>query len=61
MFSAYKEGGLPIESEKRGTSMLYVAKKFQFPSGKIIRKKINKNLNVKPTEIYELEKTFKYF
>lgn len=39
MFSAYKEGGLPIESEKRGTSMLYVAKKFQFPSGKIIRKK----------------------
>ena len=39
MFSAYKEGGLPIEFEKRGTSMLYVAKKFQFSSGKIIRKK----------------------
>ena len=39
MFSAYKEGGLPIEFEKRGTSMVYVAKKFQFPSGKIIRKK----------------------
>ena len=46
---------------EKGGFMLYIAKHFQFLSGKIIRKKINKNLNVKLSENLWIGKNFNTF